>query len=264
MNKSSNITDKQQDILKLLYRFRFLKRSQIQQLLNHKDYKTINLWLKDLIKKEYIQKRDIKSKYKLAYHLAPSGISYLKNVLKYESGLMQKYYREQDRSLSFITTNLLVADIYLDLKTGNCQKVKFKVYVKSDYPDHEYSDLLLSLKPHAHITQTILDQEKEYFIEAISYQPKERLRQRIKNYLYFFQGMEWQEETERDFPTILIICPSEELLDYIKNYTKRKLYQFDEIHPIMQLTTIEQINQAGITGDIWNSINHRNHEYQDD
>lgn len=254
MNKSSNITDKQQDILKLLYRFRFLKRSQIQGLLNHKDYKTINLWLKDLIEKEYIQKRDIKFPYKIAYHLAPNGISYFKKELGYDSKLLQKYYREQDRSLSFISSSLLIADIYLDLKNRDSDNAKFKVYIKSDYPSHKYADFLLALKPSAYIVQNAKDNEKEYFIEVICHQPKERLRQRIKNYLYSFQGREWEEETDRDFPTILIICPSEELLDYIKSYTKRKLYQFDEIHPIIHLTTIEQINQAGITGDVWEEI----------
>lgn len=254
MNKSSNITDKQQNILKILYRFRFLKRSQIQQLLNHKDYKTINLWLKDLIEKEYIQKRDIKFPYKIAYHLAPNGISHFKKELKYDNKLLQKYYREQDRSLSFISSSLLIADIYLDLKIRENEKVKFKVYIKSDYPSHKYADFLLTLKPHAYITQTTLDQEKEYFVEIVSHQPKERLRQRIKNYLYSFQGREWEEETDRDFPTILIICPSEELLEYIKGYTKRKLSQFDETRPTIHLSTIEKVSQTGITGDIWEEI----------
>jgi len=254
MNKSSNITDKQQDILKLLYRFRFLKRSQIQQLLNHKDCKTINLWLKDLIEKEYIQKRDIKFPYKIAYHLAPNGISHFKKELKYDNKLLQKYYREQDRSLSFISSSLLIADIYLDLKIRENEKVKFKVYVKSDYPSHEYNDFLLDLKPHAYITQTTEANKMEYFVEVISDQPKERLRQRIKNYLYAFQGREWEEETDRDFPTILIICPSDELLEYIKTYTKRKLAQFDEERPIIHLATIEKVSQAGITGDVWKEI----------
>lgn len=254
MKKSSNITDKQQDILKLLYCFRFLKRSQIQQLLNHKDYKTINLWLKDLIEKEYIQKRDIKFPYKIAYHLAPNGISYFRKELKHESKLLQKYYREQDRSLSFISSSLLIADIYLDLKNRDSDNAKFKVYIKSDYPSHKYADFLLALKPSAYIVQNAKGDEKQYFVETLSHQPKERLRQRIKNYLYSFQGREWEEETDREFPTILIICPSDELLNYIKSYTKRKLARLDETRPIIHLTTIVKVNQTGITGDIWEEI----------
>ena len=50
------ITNKQKEILLLLYRFRFLNRIQIQTLLNNKDYKNINLWLKDLTTKNYTGK----------------------------------------------------------------------------------------------------------------------------------------------------------------------------------------------------------------
>lgn len=254
MNKSSNITDKQKAIIKLLYRFRFLKRSQIQKLLNHKDYKTINTWLKDLIEKEYIQTRKIRHPYKVAYSLDSNGINYLKQNLKYDAKLLQKYYRERERSLSFIVDNLLIADIYSDLSGRDSQKAKFEIIIKSDYPSHIYSDLLLALKPHAYITQTTVEEKKEYFVEIISDQPKERLRQRIKNYLYFYQGMEWQEETGRDFPTNLFICPSDELLDYIKTYTKRKLFQFDEARPTIHLASIEKVSQTGITGDVWTEI----------
>ena len=46
------IAAKQQEIPKLIYKFRFLNRIQIQTLLNHKDKRRINSWLKDLSEKE--------------------------------------------------------------------------------------------------------------------------------------------------------------------------------------------------------------------
>ncbi|MCA9344861.1 replication-relaxation family protein [Candidatus Saccharibacteria bacterium] len=48
------ITHKQTEILDLIYTHRFLNRIQIQAFLKHKDKKTINLWLKDLRQKDYI------------------------------------------------------------------------------------------------------------------------------------------------------------------------------------------------------------------
>ena len=48
------ITRKQREILDLIYSHRFLTRIQIQAFLKHKDKKTINLWLKDLRSKNYI------------------------------------------------------------------------------------------------------------------------------------------------------------------------------------------------------------------
>ncbi|MDA1317406.1 MAG: hypothetical protein O3B87_05310 [bacterium] len=50
------ITNKQKEILHYLYRFRFLNRIQIQSLLNHKDPKNTNVWLKDLTTKNYTGK----------------------------------------------------------------------------------------------------------------------------------------------------------------------------------------------------------------
>ncbi len=49
------ITAKQQDILKLLYRYRFVDRIQIQALMRHKDKRRIGAWLKDLRDKDYIE-----------------------------------------------------------------------------------------------------------------------------------------------------------------------------------------------------------------
>ena len=55
MTELPKLTKKQQEILRLLYNFRFLNRIQIQALLKHKDPKTINLWLRDLRAKGYVE-----------------------------------------------------------------------------------------------------------------------------------------------------------------------------------------------------------------
>ena len=49
------ITPKQQEIPKLIYKFRFLDRTQIQSLLNHHYHKRIIDWLNDLSEKEYLE-----------------------------------------------------------------------------------------------------------------------------------------------------------------------------------------------------------------
>ena len=49
------VTKKQKEIVELVYKHRFINRIQIQTLLGHKDYKTINLWLKDLKEKQYVE-----------------------------------------------------------------------------------------------------------------------------------------------------------------------------------------------------------------
>ncbi len=60
MTKQQTITKKQETIISLLFRFRFLDRAQIQKFLNHKDEARINEWLKDLTEKEYINRSFIR------------------------------------------------------------------------------------------------------------------------------------------------------------------------------------------------------------
>jgi len=75
------ITPKQQEIPKLIYKFRFLNRLQIQTLLNHENKRRINSWLKDLSKKEYLEKvpkdNTFEQRTKLtAYRIGINGIRF--------------------------------------------------------------------------------------------------------------------------------------------------------------------------------------------
>jgi hypothetical protein len=54
MSQTDKLTPKQKEILVFLYRFRFLNRHHIQQILNHKDHRRINTWLKYLSKKNFL------------------------------------------------------------------------------------------------------------------------------------------------------------------------------------------------------------------
>ena len=80
--KLPKLTMKQQEILELLYRYRFLNRIQIQTLMGHKDRKTISLWLRVLRQKQYIEwiySTDFAERTKPAiYYLGLNGIRFLK------------------------------------------------------------------------------------------------------------------------------------------------------------------------------------------
>ena len=77
-------TPKQQDILKLLYRYRFANRIQLQEFMGHKNKRRIAEWLKDLREKHYIEwiySTDFAEKTKPAiYYLGLNGVRYLKTV----------------------------------------------------------------------------------------------------------------------------------------------------------------------------------------
>ncbi|HSW97960.1 MAG TPA: hypothetical protein VLF89_09105, partial [Candidatus Saccharimonadales bacterium] len=102
-----NITNKQQEIINLIPRFRFIDRTHIQSLLNHKDKKLINIWLKDLTEKKYIKRiydNSIfgKNRIPAIYTLDNNGIRFVKAKGIYDTNFIHKLYWDKTRSDSFI------------------------------------------------------------------------------------------------------------------------------------------------------------------
>ncbi len=117
------LTIKKREILKLVYKHGFLNRIQIQALMHHKDYKTINVWLKDLRENHYVEwiySTDFIGKTKPAiYYLGLNGIRYLKTLDAHAPEALRKRYRESSRSQTFIDRCLLLADCCITLEQKN-------------------------------------------------------------------------------------------------------------------------------------------------
>ena len=257
MTNTSNITKKQLEILHLLFQFRFLNRPQIQQFLKHNDRRATNDLLSDLTNKEYIGRiytETFPEKIKPAvYYLIKGGVKFLKSK-GFDEKLLHKLYYENKRSESFISQSLLLADIYLNLSKRKTSEADFKMAIANDYPGHQFSELLGDLLPSAYIEQESQEGAEQYFLEILTDIPIERLRQRIRKYLSFYESNEWEGGTSEDFPVILMICPDLKTLIYVKRYLKRKLVEMDAESFIAQLTIIDKFKEHGLTGDIWEKV----------
>ncbi len=150
----TTITTKQQEILKLTYRYRFLNRTQIQILLGHKDKRRVISWLKDLREKQYVDWQyddtDFISKSQPAiYYLSLNGIRYLRELDEYPSEDLRKRYKESTRKQVFIDRSLLIADCCIALQAKSSDKLKYTCVSPADYtdPDSDYH-FLDELKPH--------------------------------------------------------------------------------------------------------------------
>jgi hypothetical protein len=258
MTKLPTITSKQESIISLIFRFRFLDRTQIQKFLKHKDYKTINEWLKDLTEKEYISRiydtRHASNTKPAIYYSAKNGIAYIKSQNGGNTKIVQKLYREKNQTKIFINACQLVADIYLDLSNRKDKRASFKISVKSDYPAHPLGDMIMEISPHAFIEQTADNQTKQYFLETFINLPAEILRMRIKKYLSYYQASDWEAETNKPFPTILFICPDDKISAYVQHYTQTKIAMLDEPDLNIHITENDKVREFGITGDIWTRI----------
>jgi hypothetical protein len=251
----TTITNKQQSIIILLHQFRFLNRIQIQALLKHKDHKTINLWLKDLTQKQYIERiystKITEINKPAIYYIILDGIRYLR-TLSYLSAELKPFYRDKDRSEIFISKHILIADIWLDLQKRCDDKIKYTAATASDMadPDYKYnflselgSDLIFTKETKTRNTK------KYYLLEILEPTlPLYSIRKKIQNYIDFYFFNSWEDNTDEDFPTILLICPDLSKLISVKRYARKLLSEYDDIKLKIQFEIHDEVKKDGITG----------------
>lgn len=234
----NNITKKQLEILNLLYRFRFLNRSQIQKLLNHKKISQINIWLKDLYDKKIIGRNysnrlgdNIKP---AIYYLKTKSKNYLKDQTEKDTKLMKRIYGEKNRSQKFINHCLLSADFYLDLKKSSLSEEIF-FYTKIDLLNHDYLPLN---HPDAYVATKKSKKNKRYFLEIIDEDtPRFIIRAKIKQYLEYYNAQTWQDNTNHPFPKILILCPNDLIKKYLHSYIPRIMVEENQEEVDFYLST---------------------------
>ena len=261
------ITNKQQEIINLLYQHRFLDRIQIQTLLAHQSKGRITSWLRDLREKEYIgwiyDKNNFVKKTKPAiYYLGLNGIRYLRTTDEYPLEELRKRYRESSRKPDFIARSLLIADCCLTLKSKTLNSTHYTFVTASDYsnPDSDYS-FLSELQPKLCFVKKTPRSKTVYLLEIFDpTTPRYMVKKRLNDYIEFLADGNWESETEDDKPpVILIACPTIAGLAYAKRRTRKLLEdaQEDENEDIhLRFATIEKVRSEGVTGIIWEEVGH--------
>lgn len=256
-NPLPSITTKQQEILKLIYRYRFLNRIQIQKLLNHKDKRRIISWLKDLREKEYVDwhydANDFIAKSQPGiYYLSLNGVRYLRSLNEYPNEELRKRYKESGRTRVFIDRCLLVADCAIALHDKSNDELKYVCILPADYidPDSEYH-FLDELKPHLYFEKRQDDGSISYLLESfdaalLRYQ----LRKRLKDYTDFLA--EWNG-TNKSQPIALFACATTADLLYVKRRV-RKLIEDEGVDVHVRVTTLDKIKASGIASMIWEKV----------
>ncbi|HET9174323.1 MAG TPA: hypothetical protein VFN56_03515 [Candidatus Saccharimonadales bacterium] len=273
MKRAPHITGKQIEILRLLYTYRFLHRIQLQQFLRHKDYKTINLWLRDLTAKQYVHRiystHFLERTKPAVYYLNTQAIRYLKNLRSpeddeplYEIEQLRKRYKDGQRSTMFIDRCLLIADCQLRLMHASSSlSSTYTGIVQADYLDErsDYNFLcdLDTLRPDMLIVQrTGEDITAHYLLQFIDpHVPQKRIRAIINGYFTVLNNYQWYGDDP--LPTVLLVLPD----TYTLIYTKRRIRQLireaniyvddatDDTH--IRCTTQQHLKEQGITATIW-------------
>lgn len=255
-----SITPKQQAILKLLYRYRFLNRIQIQTLLKHKDKRRIISWLKDLRDKQYVDwhynSTDFIAKSQPGiYYLSLNGIRYLRSLNEYPSEELRKRYKEPTRTQAFINHCLLVADCCITLQAKSGDGLKYGCVLPAEYvdPDSEYHPLG-ELKPHLFFLKQQDSETTSYLLENFEQTlPRYQLRKRLKDYIEYLSSGDWDDNFGPQ-PIVLFVCSTTAELLYVKRRL-RKLFEDEDIeNASIRITTVEKLKAESVVNRIWEEV----------
>ncbi|HVC35833.1 MAG TPA: replication-relaxation family protein [Candidatus Dormibacteraeota bacterium] len=264
--KLSPITTKQQDILKLLYRYRFLNRIQIQALMGHKNNRRIAEWLKDLRDKKYVEwiydgDNFVEKTKPAIYYLGLNGIRCLRTTDEFPPEELRKRYKESSRKQDFIDRCLLIADCCLTLKSKTTSGTQYTFVTVSDYTDPDSGYAFLSeLQPQLCFIKKTARNKTAYLLEVFDpTTPRYMVKKRLNDYIAYLEDGNWESETEDDKPpVILIACPTIAELAYVKRRTRKLLTDMwddetlEDIH--IRFATIDKVKSEGVTGIIWEAV----------
>ncbi len=253
-----NITNKEKEIIKVVLQFRFLYRSHLQQILNHKDKKTIQFWLNNLVSKKYLNKdaEKLGKKDHPVYYMGPFGIRFLKTLGTVDFSLLRNLYREKKCSPAFISYCLFLTDIYLTFKNVNTKTVTFTGYTYSDYssPRSPFS-FLKELKPSLVIEREEAGNKRYLLFEmVIPTFPSYRIKKRVRTYLQFLRGGDWEIHTKTPIPEIFFILPTRDLKYRLKHYTRTLLERSWTDDLYINFAIVEDVKKQGANAEVWEEI----------
>jgi len=259
------ITKTQKEIIeKLIYRYRFLTRTHIQHLLFHKHPAKINIWLKDLTEKKYLNRiysKTIGENIKPAiYYIDTNGIRLMKQDDLDNSKYQQNLYYEFKRSSLFQSHCLTFADFVCNLfYYAKEQNEKVTFLTRADFPRNDTTDtydIFKLLKPDGYYTYSGTGIAKACFIEIVDeITPAFALRKKIHKYIQASQELDWEQLSPDKFPSVVFILPSEEKMESLKRAIKRVRNEIDDIETSQvlrcNLALASKIQTQSVASNIW-------------
>lgn len=270
------ITEKQQEIIELVFQFRFINRKQLQVILGHADARRINAWLKDLVAKEYLGR--IYS-HKLLENTKPAiyflhnagvrwcqinmGIAYDRHDEMLTNGEIKKFYEDKHASKTFIDHCLFVVDIYVQYKqwektaSWHMDFLSKTVLWTIDREQQDFAERKQYIPDVAIETFSESGDEQVYYLISIDpHMPRYALEYIIRLYMRFAEEELWNDCALLCCPTFLFILPNKRKLHRLARYIQQ---QQDDSYSDMQavnffLTTKKEVLEKTMRGPIWTHV----------
>lgn len=249
INKPPKLKDRQLEILMLLYRFRFLNRIQIQQLLNHKNHTLVIHWLNELTEQKYIVsffKKEL-GNIPTIYCLGTKARKVLIKKDGIKEKLLKRVYQEKKSSQTFKNHCLAVTDIYLSLlKLTRTNNANLTFYTTVDLTEIKYLPL-----PHPDAFFSIKQKEttKRYFLDVFNPGVSNKwIYKRIKQYFKYYEEEYWQDHNQNPFPEIIFAYYDLKTKKELEKNIRKNLE--DEENLSFSLGMFDDIKRKGLSKEI--------------
>lgn len=208
------ITSRQKDILLLLYKYRFLSRTLLQKFLNHKDYKTINMWLRDLVGKDLvgcIKDETFQGRNKpYIYYLRPKSKKILLALPNIPPETLDRTYQEHRRSESFVQHQMTIASLYFYFNEKVTDKGSYEFYTQTDLMSNEEWE---EVKLDARILIKEPEEVQHFLLTLFKDKtPRYSIKAQVKRMAALHDELSWGEES----PMILMLCPTTSMNKFVK------------------------------------------------
>ena len=281
------ITNKQKEILILIYRFRFINRKQLQRYLKHKDAKRINTWLKDLVEKKYLGRiyshKLLENTKPAIYYLNNNGIIWIRYRMGEDYGVIseqldmkyiKKFYQDKKASEIFINHCVTVFELFLQMKEADIEdKVEYSIETKTErwitkqlhkYEDKDFDELKeyipdLFVEKLTNLLSDDID-SSTYFIELFDpHMPRYAIKYRVSQYIKLKESEDWDDYSGLDskFPQVLLIFSHQQKINLLSKDISEILersYASDGL--TILVTTYKKAMTLGIANgsQIWRQI----------
>ncbi len=257
------LTEKQKEIIILMYRYRFLTRTHIQIFLNHQSSSLTNHWLTDLTTKNYLNRIYIptlgENTKPAIYFLTTNAIRYLMRYENLERKRAQNLYYEHKRLASFRTHCLILADFACSLLIHMRKQQKKALFLtKVDYiqeTDNPLFILLQQVKPDGYYTYNGTGIAQEAFITVIDKQtPARVLRAMIGRYQQASTVSDLDLFDSSRFPSLIFLLPTIKKLHSLQRIIQQlKNANSDEQTELLRcnLALASDLQKKSLATDIW-------------
>ncbi len=262
---NTDLTDKEQEIINLNFRFRYLDRARIQRIFKHKYPGKINKWLKNLEDQQYLiriqnnNSRDNSIPH--IFQLDKKGVKFMKNKIGFSNQYIKILLKAEKLSYLKINHDLKAVDFAIFLQEYAQQfGHTLEYFTEVDLAGTQYKTI--RPRPDGYFKYKTQKGELNCFVEIdLESETRTTFQRKVNDYIDYYQSDKWKNQFQ-EFPVIVTVCLTfkrkEDLVLDTEETLKKNRYPFI----IFKFSTFDEIQKEKINSQIWKFSFGENQRYR--